>query len=407
VRWLGEGRDPVEAQLADIARQGARMAHVAHVCAAALLILFSAASFVALGGDTFAEIQTRWTTGHEVNVAAAISLSVITLMVLAFDVGMLYAASMLRLLATRRAGLGEQWLHVLVMVSVAAIEAATYCYMAWRYEHPATALAWALIAVRAAAAPLLAVYLSMARPLPVTARDILAQAELASGAGVIRDVVREAQDASAPLADKIALYGASAVMATPDRARLAGMLEVVQRRQYALARGPIVQLSPQEGPLALPAALQEGSHALQLPGTHVGAFGTQAAASAAASREDTPPDRPPTGPGNPVALPVPAAAVESADDLPVRRTSSKSAATLRLVDAAEEEGSVAPRRRRRQGTNGRRVRTASVEAKARAAWRPGMTVGQLERAAGISRSMAGKYRRVLLAEEGERAAVAQ
>ncbi len=231
VRWLGEGRDPVEAQLADIARQGARMAHVAHVCAAALLILFSAASFVALGGDTFAQIQTRWTAGHELNVAAAISLSVITLMVLAFDVGMLYAASMLRLLAPRRAGLGEQWVHVLVMVSVAAIEAATYMYMAWRYEHPATALAWALIAVRAAAAPLLAVYLSMARPLPVTARDILAQAELASGAGVIRDVVREAQDTSAPLADKIALYDASAVMASSDRARLEGMLEVVQRRQ--------------------------------------------------------------------------------------------------------------------------------------------------------------------------------
>jgi len=233
VRWLGEGRDPVETQLADIARQGARMAHVAHVCAAALLILFSAASFVALGGDTFAEIQARWTAAHQVNVAAAISLSVITLMVLAFDVGMLYAASMLRLLATRRAGLGEQWVHVLVMVSVAAIEAATYCYMAWRYEHPATALAWTLIAVRAAAAPLLAVYLSMARPLPVTARDILAQAELASGAGVIRDVVREAQDTSAPLADKIALYGASAVMTTPDRARLEGMLAVVQRRQDA------------------------------------------------------------------------------------------------------------------------------------------------------------------------------
>src|SRR5260370_8544 len=203
--------------------------------AAAVLILSSAASFVALGGDTFAEIQTRWTAGHELNVAAAISLSVITLMVLAFDVGMLYAASMLRLLATRRAGLGEQWLHVLVMVSVAAIEAAAYCYMAWRYEHPATALAWALIAVRAAAAPLLAVYLSMARPLPVTARDILAQAELASGAGVLRDRVREAQDGSAPLADKIALYGASAVMATPDRARLDGMLAVVQHRQDSMS----------------------------------------------------------------------------------------------------------------------------------------------------------------------------
>src|SRR5258707_1402724 len=262
-RWLGE-RDSVETQLADIARQGARMAHVAHVCASALLILFSAASFVALGGDTFAEIQARWSASRELNVAAAISLSVITLMVLAFDVGMLYAASMLRLLATRRAGLGEQWLHVLVMVSVAAIEAATYCYMAWRYEHPATALAWALIAVRAAAAPLLAVYLSMARPLPVTARDILAQAELASGAGVIRDVVREAQDTSAPLADKIALYGASAVMATPDRARLEGMLTVVQHRQDSMS-----------------GTRSDGATVLALP------------------EPDPEPPRPPTGPGSP------------------------------------------------------------------------------------------------------------
>ena len=40
----------------------------------------------------------------------------------------------------------------------------------------------------------------------------------------------------------------------------------------------------------------------------------------------------------------------------------------------------------------------SVEAKARAAWRPGMSVTQLERAAGVSHSMAGKYRRVLMAE---------
>jgi hypothetical protein len=62
---------------------------------------------------------------HTLNVPSSISLSVITLMVLAFDVGMLYAASMLRLLATRRAGFGERWEHVVVMVGVATIEAST------------------------------------------------------------------------------------------------------------------------------------------------------------------------------------------------------------------------------------------------------------------------------------------
>ncbi len=358
VRWLGDS-DPVEAQLADIARQGARMAHVAHVCAAALLILFSAASFVALGGDTFAEIQTRWTAGHELNVAAAISLSVITLMVLA---------------------LGEQWLHVLVMVSVAAIEAATYCYMAWRYEHPATALAWALIVVRAAAAPLLAVYLSMARPLPVTARDILAQAELASGAGVIRDVVREAQDGSAPLADKIALYGASAVMAAPDRARLEGMLAVVQRRQD--------DTSGTRGDDAAVLALPEPD-------------------------PDPPTPRPPTGPGSPRvkaergrgergyangADALHALAAGTLLTLPRVRTHPDepptSAPASRPAAARARTGRVKKRRVRTPS-----AATASREVEARAAWERGArTVGTMRFHTGMSKTAAASWVRMLKAE---------
>ncbi len=50
--------------------------------------------------------------------------------------------------------------------------------------------------------------------------------------------------------------------------------------------------------------------------------------------------------------------------------------------------------------------TASVEAKARTAWQPGMSVGELQRAASISRSMAGKYRKVFIAE-GETSETAQ
>src|SRR5260370_41800055 len=42
-RWFGE-RDAVADQLADIARQGANMARLAHVCASLMLVLFSAGS---------------------------------------------------------------------------------------------------------------------------------------------------------------------------------------------------------------------------------------------------------------------------------------------------------------------------------------------------------------------------
>jgi hypothetical protein len=104
--------------------------------------------------------------------------------------------------------------------------------MAWRYETPVSVVAWALILSRALAAPLLSVYLAMARPLPVTARDILAQVELASGLGLIRDAVTIANDASASLSQKVALFVASAVMTPQDRERLDGLLAAVERRQH-------------------------------------------------------------------------------------------------------------------------------------------------------------------------------
>jgi hypothetical protein len=226
VRWFGE-RDEVADQLADIARQGSGMARLAHVCASLMLVLFSAGSLVALGGDALLSVLDGAQQGH-VDLPAVISLGVSTLLVLCMDVAMLYAASMLRLLGMRRAEPKSMRLHRGVMATVAILEAGTYAYMAWRYETPLTTIALALILSRALAAPLLSVYLAMARPLPVTARDILAQVELASGLGLIRDAVTIANDASASLSRKVALFGASAVMTPQDRARLDGLLAAVE-----------------------------------------------------------------------------------------------------------------------------------------------------------------------------------
>jgi hypothetical protein len=195
-----------------------------------MLVLFSAGSLVALGGDALLSVLDGAQQGH-VDVPAVISLGVSTLLVLCMDVAMLYAASMLRLLGMRRAEPRYMRLHRGVMATVAILEAGTYAYMAWRYETPVSAVAWALILSRALAAPLLSVYLAMARPLPVTARDILAQVELASGLGLIRDAVTIANDASASLSQKVALFGASAVMTPQDRERLDGLLTAVEAQR--------------------------------------------------------------------------------------------------------------------------------------------------------------------------------
>jgi hypothetical protein len=242
-QWFGEW-DEVADQLADIARQGSGMARLAHICASLMLVLFSAGSLVALGGEALLSVLDGAQQGH-VDLPAAISLGVSTLLVLCIDVAMLYAASMLRLLGMRRAEPRSMRLHRGVMATVAVLEAGTYAYMAWRYETPVSVVAWALILSRALAAPLLSVYLAMARPLPVTARDILAQVELASGLGLIRDAVTIANDASASLSQKVALFGASAVMTPQDRTRLDGLLAAVEAQQGMVDAGETIgQLPP-------------------------------------------------------------------------------------------------------------------------------------------------------------------
>jgi hypothetical protein len=221
--------DPVERAMRELERQGSGMARVAHVVASLMVVLFSLGSLVALSGDAFEAIVASVQRGGLPGIPQAISILVSTLMVVCCDVGLVYAAMTIRVLRVRGAGRDEQVLHWFVLIAVATIEAGTYLYMSARYESP-IGVAWAIVVARALMAPLLSVYLSMARPHPITPRDILHQAELAQGIQLVRDVLRVAQDETATLADKMRLYGASAHMTDADRARLDEMIAVVKDR---------------------------------------------------------------------------------------------------------------------------------------------------------------------------------
>jgi hypothetical protein len=115
----------------------------------------------------------------------------------------------------------------------------------------------------------------------------------------------------------------------------------------------------------------------------------------ALGRDVRAPDRPPTGPGSPTVAPGSA--------LPVRTPSQpRRQEVIRLIDPD------APKRRRvaasgrANGPRTKSVRTPrdsdAAERAARAAWRPGMSVGELQAAARISRNAASKHRRILIAE---------
>jgi len=70
------------------------MSWLAHICASLMLALFSAGSLVALGGDALLRVLDGAQQGH-MDLPAAISHGVSTLLALCMDVAMLSAASML------------------------------------------------------------------------------------------------------------------------------------------------------------------------------------------------------------------------------------------------------------------------------------------------------------------------
>lgn len=394
--------DAVERQLKAIARQGAHSASLSHLAAMALIVLFSLGSLVSLSGDALASILRQWHATGSVDVVAAIGVGVSTLVVICMDMAMLRAASVLRMLAARRASPAEKRGHQAMLYAVAVVEASTYAYMSVLYDAPHSLAAWAIILARAGMAPIVAVYLSMARPLPVERRDILAQAALASGAGVLRDVVTVANDASAPLARKVALYKAADADTQGD-AQLDRMIAALAPDASPLAisgdtsiTGEALRLSdgaytaPQDGPHAsddtprvlsasdAPAPLQRDIAASAV-GVRTGDMvGVRTHADASASPDETP--SPPTGPGSPT-------------------TASTRRQRQRTPKPSQPRSNVLRLTPDRDGLRRAAQERQSLEAVARDAFAAGATsIAKMREATGMSQSAAQSYVRMLKAE---------
>src|SRR5258708_37678045 len=114
--------DPLARTIRQLERQGGVLVAVAHLCATLMIVLFSLGSLVALSGDAFATFVLTVRQGGTPALPQAISSAVSTLMVVCCDVGLVYAAMVLRALRTRGAETGYL-LHTAVLLIVAPIAA--------------------------------------------------------------------------------------------------------------------------------------------------------------------------------------------------------------------------------------------------------------------------------------------
>lgn len=375
-------QDAAERQLRGIERQRRGMALIAHVCAFALVVVFSLGSLVALSGEALSALILQWGQGG-INVPAAISIVVSVLLVASMDTALIYAAAMVRLLTERRQRGAH--IHIAVIAGVSAVEAGTYLYMSSQYDHPTNWAVWTLIIARALSAPLTAVYLSLAQALPITARDILYQVELATGRGVIRDVVALASDGAAPLERKMLLYREASSLPEEDLARLDALIAATHRPlDTTSTHAKLTQIeAPDASPDVVPTPVTDPAEAaVELPD---------------ASR--------PNDASNP-STSTPSTRRRSGT-APKRATPS----LLRFStpdDTDPDRGTSIRRKYSRSGTrsNVSPVRTGrSREGEAREAWRRGAdTVTKVQRATGMSRSAAARWLATFKAERQGRVA---
>lgn len=370
-RFFGKA-DAVGSQLKELSRQGLWFSRWAHFCAIVMLILFSLGSLVGIAGPSTAAFLAAWQHGR-FDLIQAISSSVSTVLVLCMDTAALYAAMQLRLIEARESG--SKAFHWVVIIAVDILEAASFIYMAWRYDVPVLAVVWLLIIARAIAAPFLAVYLSLARPIPIGAPDMLHMAGMAAGKGLITDVTLVASDPAASIARKAEIFGAASLMAPRDRSRLDGLITVLQPKAaptIAAGMDPYLETLLSGGRPYMPPTPPDG--------------GTPIAAGRRAPLEG--------GNLDPASV-VAATWLENTGEVPSRSRAKASSTGKPKAKAAASK----PRKRVRDSRT-----DAEIEAAIEAFIKPAVLAGRkapsntaIARGVGVSTSTASKHKRIVLA----------
>lgn len=102
----------------------------------------------------------------QLDLNAGIAAGISAFLVLCMDVASLPAAHRLPSMPRAARQGARRQVHMATILGADVFEAGTLVYMTWRYNPPALGVVWALVIARDIAAPLYAVYLSLAKPLP-------------------------------------------------------------------------------------------------------------------------------------------------------------------------------------------------------------------------------------------------
>lgn len=228
--WAIGERDPIEQQMREVERQGRGMARLMHAAGYLMLILFSAGSAIGICGTLVQRVIANGPLTWQ-SLPNDIVITVSLMLVFCMDLAAIYAAFHMRLLATRRAPWTQYLLHAAVLLICTILEGGTFIQMSFAYDNVVAGTVALLIIARGVVAPLLSVYLNMARPIPVGVADLMYHSFVGSAQGLAHDMIHIANDPQSSLAEKAEMVSASAQVNTHEQAQLDQLIAVARRRE--------------------------------------------------------------------------------------------------------------------------------------------------------------------------------
>jgi len=229
--------DKVLAKLDRIERSNEQSVRMDHRFGAIAVVTIAAAAMIGMSAESITHFFAK--TAKPID---AISFVIAFVAVIVMNRGLLAAARNIRRAESRgeTASQGDQR----TLYGVMLMEALSFGYMLSTFEHPSTAIQWALLVGRAVVLPYATVYLEQQREMPIDPQDIGIQTEIASGMGVLRDFVMSANDRNVPTALKVAYYQASATLTPEQDRKLSAMQTAAQVYEQYKISGKIEAVTP-------------------------------------------------------------------------------------------------------------------------------------------------------------------
>lgn len=233
-------------KLLKIRREGEKSASTAHRYSSVGIVVIAAMALFGLSHEDIVKLLNT-PPGQHINIGQLVPLAVIFVSIVVMNVGQLVAARSKRRSESR--GEAVKSIDKQIMYGVLGAESLSFGYALWLIDQPHTIIQWLLLIIRSALFTYTVMYLEIQREQPIDTVDMITQAEIGQGYGMLDELVERAYDTDLPLALRMQSYQATATLEPQMERKLQAMVAASQAQDTYRKDKTIVLVNTKGAPL--------------------------------------------------------------------------------------------------------------------------------------------------------------